>query len=92
MVSIYSLRPVYTFLYTITNGNVMASFVQKEERFEILWSKKSFFAYLRNLEPPPPPPLYEIARIWLDPSRPRLCVRTMWMNPNLISPNLMIPN
>ena len=60
--------PVYTFLYTITNGNVMASFVQKKKSFEILWSKKNFFAYLRNLEPPAPPhatphPLYAIIRI-----------------------------
>ena len=40
MVSICSLRPVYTFLYIIINSNVIASFVQKKKIFEILWSKK----------------------------------------------------
>ena len=45
MVSICSLRPFYTFLYTIINGNVIASFVQKKlskkkRGFETLWSKK----------------------------------------------------
>ena len=82
MVSIYSLRPVYTFLYKIINGNVRASFVQTKKSFEILWSKKNFFAYVRNLEIPPPP-LYAMVRIWLDPSPPPLCVRTMWMTPKL---------
>ena len=50
------LRPVYTytFLHTIINGNVIAPFVQKKKSFEILWSKKIFFAYVRNLEPRPP--------------------------------------
>ena len=52
MVFIYSLRTVYTFLYTIINGNVIASFVQKNKSFEILWSKKIFFAYQCNLEAP----------------------------------------
>ena len=80
MVSIYSLRPVYTFLYTIINGNVIASFVQTKKSFEILWSKKISFAYVRNLETPPPP-LYTVVRIWPDPSPPPLCVRTMWMIP-----------
>ena len=42
MISIYSLMPVYTFLYTRINGNVKASFVQKENLFEFLWSKKNF--------------------------------------------------
>ena len=32
------------------NGNVIASFVQKKNSFKIFWSKKFFFAYLRNLE------------------------------------------
>ena len=55
MVSIYSFRPVYTFLYTIINGNVIASFVQKKKSFEIVWSKKFFFfAHVRNHDPPPP--------------------------------------
>ena len=41
MVSIYRLRSVYTFLYTVINGNVRASFVQKKKKFEILLSKKN---------------------------------------------------
>ena len=57
MVSIYNLRLVYTFLYTIINGNVIASFVQKKESFEILWTKKIFFTYVRNLDPLPRSPL-----------------------------------
>ena len=48
MVSIHSLRPVYTFLYTIINGNVITTFVQQKKSFEILWSKK-IFAYVCNL-------------------------------------------
>ena len=43
MVSIYSLRLVYTFLYTIINGNIIASTVQKKKSFEILWPKKNCF-------------------------------------------------
>ena len=39
MVSNNSLRPVYTFLYTIINGNEIASFKQNKKDFEILWSK-----------------------------------------------------
>ena len=31
MVFIYSLRPVNTFLYTMINGNVIASFKKKEK-------------------------------------------------------------
>ena len=47
-VSIYSLKPVYTFLYTIINDNVLASFVQKKQKgFEIWRSKKNHF-YLRT--------------------------------------------
>ena len=53
MVSIYCLRPVYTFLYTIINCNVAASFVQQIS-FEILWYKKIFLGYVRNLELPLP--------------------------------------
>ena len=48
MVSIHSLRSVYTFLYTIINGNVITTFVQQKKSFEILWSKK-IFAYVCNL-------------------------------------------
>ena len=65
MVSIYSLRLVYTFLYTKINGNVAASFVQKKKGFKILWPKKFY--------------LYLIVHIWLDPSPPLLCVCTLWM-------------
>ena len=54
MVSIYCLRPVYTFLCTIINGNVIASFVQKKKSFEIVWSKKFFF--LRTYATMNPPP------------------------------------
>ena len=36
----YSLRTVYTFLYTVVNSNVIASVVQKKKSFEILWFKK----------------------------------------------------
>ena len=54
--SIYTSRPVYSFLYTIINGNVIASFVPKKKRFETLRCKKNFFVYVRNLEPSPPPP------------------------------------
>ena len=78
MVSIYSLKPVYTFLYTIINCNVIASFVQKKKSFEILWSKKNFLCV--HTQPwNSPPSLYTIVHIWLDPSPPSLCVRTMWI-------------
>ena len=43
MVSIYSLRPVYTFLYTRINSDVIASFVQEKKSFEIFWSDFFFF-------------------------------------------------
>ena len=49
MISIYSLRQVCTFLYTIINGNVIASFTQKKEKFEILWSNKNSFC--RRMQP-----------------------------------------
>ena len=68
MVSIYNLRPVYTFLYTIINGNVIASFVQKKKSFEILRSKNIFLRAYTILKPPSP--LYAFVRIWLDPSPP----------------------
>ena len=52
MVSIYSLKQVYTFLYTIINDNVLASFVQKKkERFwDLAVQKTIIFTYVRNLE------------------------------------------
>ena len=80
MVSIYSLKQVYTFLYTIVNDNVLASFVQKKKKgFEIWRSKKqSFLLTYATLKPPHP--LYAIVRIWVDPSPSPLCVRTMWIN------------
>ena len=68
MVSIYSLRPVYTIVYLIINDNVLASFEEKKKSFKILWSKKKiFFALIRNLEPPPPiSPLYARVCSWLE--------------------------
>ena len=72
MVSIYSLRPVYIFLYTIINDNIMTSFLQKKRSFEILLSKKIFFCMYATWDPPPP--LYAIVGIWVDPSPPHtLC-------------------
>ena len=85
MISIYSLRAVYTFLYTIMNGNVIASFVQNKKCFEILWSKKKNFLRTYATFNPSPSPLYAIVRIWLDLYLPPLYVCTMWMTP-YISP------
>ena len=85
MISIYSLRAVYTFLYTIMNGNVIASFVQNKKCFEILWSKKKNFCVRTQPSTLPSPPLYAIVRIWLDLYLPPLYVCTMWMTP-YISP------
>ena len=89
MVSIYCLRPVYTFLNTIINSNVIASFVQKKKSFEILWSKNLFvFGYVRNLKPPSP--LYAIVRICLDPSPPFFFFFTMRLIPSgLTSPRAL---
>ena len=71
---------IYTFLHTIINGNVIASFVQKKENFQRFCGPKKFF--LRTYATlKPPSPLYAIERIWLDPSSPPLCVRIMWMTP-----------
>ena len=70
MISIYSLRPVYTFLHTIINGNVIASFVQKKKRFE------KFFLRMYATLALPPSPLYLILRIYHDLSPSPLCVRT----------------
>ena len=82
MVSVYSWRPVYTFLYTIINGNIIASFVHKKFFFEILWSKKKFFCVRTQLWNPPLPLVRNRTHLaW--PSPPPLCVRTMWMTPYL---------
>ena len=82
MVSIYSFRPVYTFLDTIINGNVIASFVQKKKSFEIVWSKKFFFfAHVRNHEPPLPLVRNRTHLAWPLPSPLPLRVRTMWIIP-----------
>ena len=43
MVSIYRLRPVYTFPYTMINGNVIASFVQKKRKVLRYCGPKNFF-------------------------------------------------
>ena len=82
--SIYSLGLVYTFLYTIINGNVTASFVQKKKGFEIFRFKKIFFCVRLQ-----PPSWYAIVRIWFDPSPPPLCVRTMWMTPKCTTMNIL---
>ena len=80
MVSIYSLRPVCTFLYTIINGNAIASFVQKNKNFEILRSKKIFFLRTYATLKPPSPIARNCTHLaW--PSPPPLCIRTMWMTP-----------
>ena len=52
MVSIYSLRSVYTFLYTIINGNVIASFVQKKKSFYFVVQKKFFLRTYAALKTP----------------------------------------
>ena len=49
IVSIYSFRPVCTFLYAMINGNITACFVQKKEKFcDFPVLKKKFFTE-RNL-------------------------------------------
>ena len=53
MVSVYSLRPIYTFLYTIINGNVIASFVQKKEKFWDFVVQKNFFCVRTQPWKPP---------------------------------------
>ena len=85
MVSIYSLRPVYTILYKINNGNVIDSFVQKKKNFDILWSKKSFLRTYATLNPSHLSPWYAIVRIWLNPYPPSFCVRTMWVTPYIVN-------
>ena len=83
MVSNYSLRPVYTFLYTIINGDVIASVVQKKKSFEISWPPK-----------PLPPLCTQTCTFGLTPlCPPPLCARTMWMTPvqlDLTSKQLLI--
>ena len=83
MISIYSLRLLSTFIYTIINDNVLASSVQKKENILRFCGPKNFFCVRTQPWNPPPPPLYAIVRIWLDPSPPPFYVRTMWMTPNL---------
>ena len=80
MVFIYSLRPVNTFLYTMINGNVIASFTKKEKFWDFVVQKNFFLHTFFCLELPLPP-LQAIVRIWLDPFPPPLCVCTMWMTP-----------
>ena len=78
MVSIHSLRLVYTFLYTIINGNVIVSFAQKKI-LRFCGPKKVFCV---RSQPGNHLPLYAIVHIWLDPSSPPLCVLAMSMTPN----------
>ena len=42
MVSLYSLRPVYTVLHAIINSNVIASFVEKKKFWDFVVQKKFF--------------------------------------------------
>ena len=49
MLSIYSLRPVYKFLYTIINGDVIVSFAQKKEKFSEFVVQKNFFCVRMQL-------------------------------------------
>ena len=81
MVSIDSLRPVYTFLYAIIYGNVIAFFVQKKKSFEILWSKKPFLHTYATLNPPSYLKRNCTHLAWPLPSP---FVRTMWMTPKNI--------
>ena len=75
MVSNDSLRPVYTFLYTIINGDVIASVVQKKKSFEISWPQKNLFCVRTQ-------PCTQTCAFGLTPlCPPPLCVRTMWMTP-----------
>ena len=82
MISIYSLRLLSTFLYTIINDNVIASSVQKKENILRFCGPKKLLRTYATLKPPPPP-LYAIVHIWLDHSPPPFYVSTMWMTPNL---------
>ena len=92
--SIYTSRPVYSFLYTIINGNVIASFVPKKKRFETLRCKKIFFVHVRNLEPspspfPPHPPLHpHLPCTHLAWSLPSFFVSTYYVDDPLISPRM----
>ena len=69
--SIYTSRPVYSFLYTIINGNVIASFVPKKKRFETLRCKKKFFCVRTQpwtlAAPPPHPPCTQLYAFGLIP-------------------------
>ena len=87
--SIYTSRPVYSFLYTIINGNVIASFVPKKKRFETLRCKKKFFVYVRNLEPSPPPPTPLVRNCThLAWSLHSFFVSTSYVDDPLISPRM----
>ena len=52
MVSIYSLRPVYTFLYTIINDNVIAFFIQKRKVLRFCGPKTFFLRKYATLNSP----------------------------------------
>ena len=83
MISIYSLRPVCTFIYTIINDNVIAFFVQKNKSLRFYGSKRFFLRTYATWKPPSLS-LYAIVRIWRDPSLPSLCIRAMWMTPKIL--------
>ena len=89
--SIYTSRPVYSFLYTIINGNVIASFVPKKKRFETLRCKKKFFlctyATLNPRRPPLPTPLVRNCA-HLAWSLHSFFVSTYYVDDPLISPRI----
>ena len=81
MVFIYSLRPIYTFLCTIINGNIIASFVQKRNvlRFCGPKKKKINLRTYATLESPTPVPLHAIVRNLAWPL-PTTFVRTYFVD------------
>ena len=88
--SIYTSRPVYSFLYTIINGNVIASFVPKKKRFETLRCKKNFFCVRTQpwtLAAPPPHPLVRNCT-HLAWSLHSFFVSTYYVDDPLISPRI----
>ena len=76
MVSVYCLRPVYTFPYTIINGNIIASFVLKKKSL-IFCSLKIFC--VRTQPWNRPSPLVRNHTHLSEPYPPPLCVRTTCM-------------
>ena len=57
MISIHGLRSVYTFLDTMINGNVIASFVQKKAKVLRFCGPKRFILRMYATLKPLPTPL-----------------------------------